>query len=439
MPLTPYPAGQRPFVSYQMAIDSLGGQCTPSYEMRNGNDKELSAVDPLIRAGFAVVVPDFESQNMAYAAGLLAARTTLDGIRAAERFAPAGFPGTKTPVGLWGYSGGGQATGWAAEQQPGYAPELNVKGIAEGGVPPDLEQVARQIDGGPFFGVYFAASVGLSREFPEVHLDSVLNDKGKALKEKIGKECAETLVTGYPYQHMSDYTTVPDPLVLPSVSAVIEADRLGKATPTAPVYIYHSVADELIPIAGPDARARLHLWRDAHAAPTPAPRRAHPQHRRHGQRQARCQPPQPRPAHDPCRRAQPGPAHLPPADPRYSRYTDRDGSAHRALPLTSTVAAGAFSCLNATWLRWAIVRNAYVQDATSSTPPRTEMKMLTPTVHEITPDTYPPGERRPRLSGHYGFERFERMRADREQRELVTASLTAGVAATIRKNGMGAR
>ncbi|MDX6642601.1 MAG: hypothetical protein QOD76_563 [Solirubrobacteraceae bacterium] len=253
VPLAPYAAGERPLVSYQMAIDSLGPQCTPSYEMRNGNEKEMSAVGPLIEAGLAVVVPDFESQNMAYGAGVLAARTTLDGIRAAERFAPAGFPGTKTPVGLWGYSGGGQGTAWAAEQQPGYAPELNVKGVAEGGVPPDLEQVARQIDGGPFFGVYFAASVGLSREYPEVNLDALLNDKGKALKEKIGKECAETLVTGYPYQRMSDYTTVGDPLVVPRVRAVINAVKLPKATPTAPVYIYHSVVDELIPIAGPDA------------------------------------------------------------------------------------------------------------------------------------------------------------------------------------------
>ena len=112
--------------------------------------------------------------------------------------APAGLAGSGTPVGLWGYSGGGQATAWAAEQQPAYAPDLNVQAVAAGGVPPDLEQVARQIDGGPFFGVYFAVSVGLSREFPEVDIDSLLNDRGRALKEQIGDQCAEDLVTRLP-------------------------------------------------------------------------------------------------------------------------------------------------------------------------------------------------------------------------------------------------
>jgi hypothetical protein len=66
--------------------------------------------------------------------------------------------------------------------------------------------------------------------------------------------------------------------------------------------------------------------------------------------------------------------------------------------------------------------------------------MVTPTVREIThDDRYPQGERRPRLSGYYGDERFDQMRADREQRELVTASLGAGVPSTVRKNGLGAR
>lgn len=253
VPLTPYAGGERPLVSYQVAIDALGTQCNPSYTMRTGTQKELTAIDPLLRAGYAVVVADFEGPRMAYTAGWLAARTVLDGIRAAIAFEPAGLTGTKTPIGLWGYSGGGQATAWAVEQHPGYAPELDIKAAAEGGVPPDLEQVARQIDGGPFFGVYFGAGMGLSREYAEIDVDSLLNERGKALREEMKDECAEDLVLGHPGGRMSDHTTVPDPLVVPRVQRVIEANRLGKATPTAPIYIYHSALDELIPVAGPDA------------------------------------------------------------------------------------------------------------------------------------------------------------------------------------------
>lgn len=252
VPSAPYLGGPRPLVSYQMAIDSLGTQCNPSYTLRTGTQKETISVAGLVAAGYAVVVPDFEGPRMAYTAGPLAARTTLDGIRAALRFAPDGL-GARTPVGMWGYSGGGQATAWAAEQQPVYAPELKLAAVAEGGVPPDIEQVARQIDGGPFFGVYFAGVVGSAREYPEYDIDPLLNDRGKALKREIGTQCAETLVTGYPFQHMSDYTTVPDFLAQPDVQAVIEDNRLGKVKPAAPIYIYHSVLDELIPVAGPDA------------------------------------------------------------------------------------------------------------------------------------------------------------------------------------------
>ncbi len=252
VPLTPYP-GKRPVLSYQTAIDSLASQCNPSYTLRTGTEKELSAIAPVLESGWAVVVTDFEGPRYAYGAGLVAGRTTLDGLRGALRFEPAGLGGIDAPVGMWGYSGGGQATAWALEQQPSYAPELNVKGVAAGGVPLDLEQVARQIDGGLFFGVYFAVSVGLDREFGELEIDSLLNKKGKALKEKIGKQCAGELVTGYPNQRMSDYTTVPDVLTVPRVRKVLEANRLGKATPKAPLFIYHTVLDQLIPVAGPDA------------------------------------------------------------------------------------------------------------------------------------------------------------------------------------------
>ena len=40
-----------------------------------------------------------------------------------------------------------------------------------------------------------------------------------------------------------------------SSHSMMYANMLGKAAPTAPVYMYHSIADELIPIAGPDKLA----------------------------------------------------------------------------------------------------------------------------------------------------------------------------------------
>ena len=50
---------------------------------------------------------------------------TLDGIRAALGAERLGLS-PSAPVALWGYSGGGLATAWAAELCADYAPELDI-------------------------------------------------------------------------------------------------------------------------------------------------------------------------------------------------------------------------------------------------------------------------------------------------------------------------
>jgi hypothetical protein len=59
----------------------------------------------------------------------------LDAVRAARGLPAAGLS-TNSPVGLYGYSQGGGASGWAAQIQPDYAPELSRSGVVAGGTPP---------------------------------------------------------------------------------------------------------------------------------------------------------------------------------------------------------------------------------------------------------------------------------------------------------------
>jgi hypothetical protein len=250
VPASLRPPGARPLVSYQVAEDSLATRCAPSYEMRLGTEAEEPLIGLALAQGWAVVVPDYEGPGSHWTAGVQAGHAVLDGIRAAEHFAPAGLGGAGTPLGLWGYSGGAQATAWATELQPGYAPELAISGAAEGGVPPDVGDVARRINGGPFSGLYFGAAVGLSRAYPEMSIQSLLNDRGRAAFARIGGECIDEFAAQYANQRLDDYTTVGDPLTLPAVQRVIAEDRLGGLTPAAPLYVYHSALDELIPAGG---------------------------------------------------------------------------------------------------------------------------------------------------------------------------------------------
>jgi hypothetical protein len=236
----------RPLVSYQVAEDADTMMCAASYEMRQGTEAEEVAFPPLLEQGFAIVVPDFEGLQSAWTAGIQEAHGALDGIRAAENFAPAGLPAS-TPVGLWGYSGGGHASTWAAELAPTYAPELHIVGVAAGGVAADITAVAKGADGGPLSGIEFAGAVGMSRAYPEI--TTLLNDAGLAMAESMRHQCLDGYAPQYAFQTLDTYTTVPDAICLPWVQDILTLNHLGHHKPAAPMYIYHALADELIPIA----------------------------------------------------------------------------------------------------------------------------------------------------------------------------------------------
>jgi hypothetical protein len=256
LPLVPWVGGERPLFSHQAAIDALGDQCMPSYELRTGTHAEALSLVPALLAGWVVVTTDFEGPRHAYGAGPMAGQAVLDGIRAATRFAPAGLDGDATPVGLMGYSGGGQATTWAAELQPTYAPELNVVGVAGGGVPADLNAVARHLDGALEAGIAIAAGVGIHREFPSMAIDDLVNERGRQLIDSMSDACIEEFAASAPGVRWTDLSDVDDPLALPQIVEALAANSLGKTAPTAPMYLYHSVADQLIPVAVADQLAR---------------------------------------------------------------------------------------------------------------------------------------------------------------------------------------
>ncbi|MGH3714588.1 MAG: lipase family protein [Micromonosporaceae bacterium] len=245
VPYGSYPGGVRPLLSYQPATDSLGDQCNPSYTLRTGTEKEASLLSLGLNQGWAVVVTDYQGPRDAYGAGRMEGHGVLDGVRGAKALREAGL--FQSPVGLWGYSGGGLASGWAAELQPSYAPELTLAGVSSGGTPADLKAAAQTIDGGPFSGLAIGAIIGLSREYPE--LETLMNDAGRQLKEDAADMCVGDLATTYPFKKISSYTTSSDPLNEPIARQVLALNRMGSQAPTAPVYLYHSLLDELIPHA----------------------------------------------------------------------------------------------------------------------------------------------------------------------------------------------
>jgi pimeloyl-ACP methyl ester carboxylesterase len=253
VPKEPWPGRRRPLLSYQCAIDSLGPNRDPSYTLRRGSQREAPLMNLALKRGWAVVTADYTGPFRAYGAGHIAARITLDAIRATLAFDPAGLP-PDTPVGLWGYSGGGQATAWAAEQHPLYAPEVRLAAVAAGGVPTD-RRALRRMDGGLCSGLALGAVAGIDREYPETKLETMLNNDGRRVVEEIAHMTVDELVAYFPYRSIAELTTVPDLFDSEPARATNADLSLGRSLPSAPVYLYHAIYDQLVPIVGAEELA----------------------------------------------------------------------------------------------------------------------------------------------------------------------------------------
>ncbi|MEO3827404.1 lipase family protein [Actinomadura sp. B10D3] len=251
--------GRRPLLSYAVGTRGLGDACAPSYTLTQGLDyEELFIADALSR-GWAVAVTDMEGLGTpgrhTYEVGRSQGKALLNVARAAQRLPDAGLGGS--PVGLWGYSQGGTSSGWAAELAATYAPDLAIKGTFAGGVPADLEAVAKSLDGSPFIALMFMAAVGYDAAYPELDLEKYLNDNGRELLEKAKDMCLVSFdgpltVVETAFKHISDYTTS-DPLGTPAWQARLNANKLGSTAPGAPVLQTQAVYDEIIPFAQADA------------------------------------------------------------------------------------------------------------------------------------------------------------------------------------------
>ena len=86
-----------------------------------------------MRAGYAVVVPDYEGLGTRgthpYLVGEATAHATLDAVRATRRF---GAADASERFIVWGVGQGGHAALFTGQEADAYAPELELAGVAAG-------------------------------------------------------------------------------------------------------------------------------------------------------------------------------------------------------------------------------------------------------------------------------------------------------------------
>lgn len=244
--------GPRPLLTYAVGTVGMGDQCAPSATFPQGTTAEAAFVEAALLRGWAVAVTDYEGLGTpgdhTYTVGRAEGTAVLDAARAAQRLPQARESGVTadSPVGIMGYSQGGQASGWAAELHHTYAPELKVKGSASGGVPADLPKVAAYNDGDPDAGLILMSAIGHDAAYPRLNLASYLNDEGRSLVKSMKSGCVADNTEAGANKSIGD-VTVRNPLEQPDWKRRLADDRLGTRAPDFPAYLYHGTSDEIIP------------------------------------------------------------------------------------------------------------------------------------------------------------------------------------------------
>ncbi len=245
--------GERPLVSYAVGTQGLGDHCAPSRQLAAGSEYEGLFIKGLLLRGYAVVVTDYEGLGTpgehTYMNRAVSGQAVLDAARAAQRLPGAGIA-DDGPVAITGYSQGGGAAAAAAELAPSYAPELDLRGVAAGAVPADLNAVAETIDGSLYAGFLGYSVAGLAAGH-DIDTEPYLNEKGEAFLEESRRYCTIEAVARHAFTRSATLTESGEPLSEylkePVWKAVIDEQRIGERTPAVPTLVTHSLLDDVIP------------------------------------------------------------------------------------------------------------------------------------------------------------------------------------------------
>ncbi|MFW0792157.1 lipase family protein [Gordonia sp. CPCC 205333] len=268
-------AKKRPLLSFQAATDATLRECGPSYSLTHGAPIDFSkpigpitltnpAAESLLASagltkGWAVAMPDHGGINDRFLTPHQPGYAVLDGIRAVQNFKPEQLP-QKTPTALWGYSGGAIASSWAVEEQPTYAPELNIKGAAFGAPERDLAASLKSVNFTPLGGLIPIAlgAIGKDSSAFRVALNRYLTPQGRqAVAATAGHCVAQNIVANLWFDYRR-YLTKPVDVVLadPVIKRAIAARGITGRAPKVPTYIYNGITEEVAPISGTDKLVR---------------------------------------------------------------------------------------------------------------------------------------------------------------------------------------
>ena len=249
-------SGARPVVTIGIGTQGIAPQCAPSKQMITGSEYAGGEIIEALKAGYAVDVTDYQGYTNGaiptYTAGKAEGQAVLDVVRAARQLPGSGL-GESNPTYAWGYSQGGQAVSWAGELQSSYAPNVKLSGVAAGGVPANLREFGAFSGPSTSSALGILSAIGLEAAYPELKLGTLTPAGEKAVAAALS-ECVTELLTTLKGADFREYTTEHKTLQEleegePNFRKALEDQNLDNKAVSAPVYHYHGLEDEMVPIS----------------------------------------------------------------------------------------------------------------------------------------------------------------------------------------------
>lgn len=257
-----------PVIAYQCAIDAVTSRAFPSYGLLPGSfglnqtQNELMLMVAALTRGWVLSVSDHEGPQGLWMVPRQPAYHVLDGIRAT--LAVGGEDGIPAlpldaPAGVWGYSGGGTASTWAAQLADEYAPEINLVGALLGAPAAQPDHLVVHHNGRFAAGLIPPVIAALTHADPVLrdYLQSHLTTRGRKVLDKAARISLTESAVRWAFLKFDKLVDRPveELLNAPEIRSFMDQMRLGQRAPKAPVYLYHGVHDQLLPIGPSDQLA----------------------------------------------------------------------------------------------------------------------------------------------------------------------------------------
>lgn len=165
--------------------------CAPSVLPDGLAAGAMFVLDDVLAQGWAVVATDYAGLGTAdphaYLVGRAAAHDVLDAVRAAHELDGVTLRDRHV---VWGHSQGGGAALWAGIVAPGYAPDVELLGVAAlapASNPSALLAHLPEVSVGALFAAYLAQ--GYATTYPDVRLDDVVRPGARVIVQEMAQRC----------------------------------------------------------------------------------------------------------------------------------------------------------------------------------------------------------------------------------------------------------